>query len=1156
MADRHILYKLLPLLAGSRIANAEDIELDTTAFSGNLDADDNDVQELAGAVDNLSVSGGANPNRFGGPIVPFTGSVTINAGNYNTYVDSIALYVRSDNALVNFNLPSDAVIAGRYPVAISILHQGGTARDAGTTFNPLNRVRVPEPAGEELQQPLGRDVQFVDVRQNDFVTFTKQSDDAPWIGTVATLTTGALLLPDGVFNLKPETVRFNPTLQGILGIPVGFVPQAGDAYRVGNDSDTFGGFGVQTDDVIVALIDAPSRLNSPDNDDWLVIRNVTNGTVTLQELRFLNQVTEVDSFSDSRLMDRSDVNDVRLFLSPFILDHAPFINPSTDPDNPQDGETGEYIGGDEADTATHEFEASAQQLQDFTGEAGASIAPNAFVYVDIDGSFDQVTELANVFVVIRDREGAEVTRLNLSDDFRPITLTGSTDTYYVYDAIGAPDNFSSINYISGYTIDVVHRDVTRQFNLGSAVNVITSIGDGEIPIEKLEPNAQALLQADHSLTDAQEAKLDGLQATGTATVWTAGELLAKLSNDASPSNDINSYHDVGQQNGLLGQFDRTTDYTFLVPNFVTVTGLERVDDNSVKVNVTPIGTILGRQAFTATLPASTFDINNPVGDAWRVDGTASNLELTGADDSFKIHQGNLDQELHDVINRPQVQPSQLPAVLETLSHDVTITTTTATEWRELPRPHSNTPELTRQFAFGWDENRRNFTGNYFDDLTGVEFVGFTSNNIFYYPDANDPLNTAFPGAQSYILNDNVRARNETGENTISDSFRKIIGFDYALQRALTDSDNFSMLRIGSASATPLIGLSREEGLYLNIGRGDGGTRTRDIVRNLGVLGNGSVSYGFGTVGGLPTSGEAPFVSPNPNDPLVTYPITLTVKIRLDNNGNDEGTFEHTYVITNVNNDQAETTFTATHTVAGVTRSFQWGIRYDANVNHATFGVQNVIFIRDVNPETNPALTDYVSIEYTVTESYNVPATYARQPINAGNGHDDFGLFDPTRYNTEHIEERNRVMLLLQQWEITDTSADPELAVRVIVDGQKEGSNNNGYLIRLHRTASEFTFNDMSFGNNICAVSHIQCYDYDGGHLIGEDSLLDYYNAAASWLGFYSHPTEQTDTIAFNGQVEILAASDGTARGLVMTDVTTGNRRLIEIDNGTLTNKDA
>lgn len=1120
MANRHILYKLLPLIVGNKIADAVDIALDGAAFNGNLDNTVTDAQQLAAAVDGLNIapSSGTNPNRFGGAIVPFTGDVTVDADNYETYVGEIGLYVRADNRLTTFNLPSIADINGRYPATISILHQGGTDRDAGSTFNPSNRVRVPDPDpdGNGLVRAPAIGLQFLDVRQNDFVTFTRSSADTPWVANIATLTTGSLLLPDGLFNLKAETVRFPTSLTFITGIPTGFVPQAGDAYRVGQEDDTFGGFGVKENDVIVALIDNPSRLRSADNDDWLVIRNATNSTISLQEMRFLNTITEVDTFSDSRLVGRSDVNTVRVFLSDGILDHAPFINPSTDPDNPQADGTS-YVGGDEKDGSDFEFEDTANH-------------PSALMYLDIDGTLNIETLIDDVYVVMRDRDGAQVERWNLATHFRTAVLTGSSDTYYIFDNFPAlQDNYSSINYISGYTIDVVFQSTERQFNLSPNVNVLPSIADGEIEIAKLEPNAQALLRADHSISAAEQAKLDGLQTGGDPTDWTAGDLYVKLSTDAHPSNDLDSYHNVGQQNGMLAQFGRTTEYTFLVPNFVVVTGLERADDTSIKHSVTPIGTILGRQAFTTTLPASSFDINNPVGDAWIVDGQAQNLELRGADDSFKIDRNNVSDSLAAWIQQqvPDVPtPVALPENLQQLSRHLTIRTDTTSGWTEVePRPLR--AELARQFAALWDENRRTFTGNYFEDISDVDVVGFQGNNIFYYPSPTDAQNRIFQGAQSYILNSNVRIRNTAGgSEPISEESTKLISFNYAIDFArIADDANLNMLRVGPSASTPVIGISGEEGLFLNVGNGQGGQRSRTYDEQLFVVGG----HWHDRIDDV-ESAEAEIEIGQSR----TGSLTFSIVIQLDNNGNDEGTHVETLTISNVSADQnlGQRTFNFTG-YPGVTLD----IIYDA-VNNDLSQARRVVFLRPTQPFTNAALTYNVTAIHHVTETWNVPTSYARYPINAGDAHDDFGLFDPHLWETEQLDHRNRVILAFSQYRAGDTDPDPEMAVSVIVDGELE---NNGNPIRLHRPLSDFTFDDMSFGNNNVAIAHIQVYDYDGPTPSGLE-LQRLYAHQADWLGAFWPAGHAVDDVVVDAHVEL------TAEHMFIAQSPNGTRYAIEIDD--------
>ena len=154
---------------------------------------------------------------------------------------------------------------------------------------------------------------------------------------------------------------------------------------------------------------------------------------------------------------------------------------------------------------------------------------------------------------ILDRDGNVISNYNLMDDFRPLILPGSSDTYYVFDTVGGVDNYTGLNYLDGQTINIVYRETNREFSANESINLIPSIKDSSIPIEKLENNVQALIKADHSLTDEQETILDGFITTGIATVWTAGDLYVK-DNDASSANDLSHYVNVGQGNGILAGF--------------------------------------------------------------------------------------------------------------------------------------------------------------------------------------------------------------------------------------------------------------------------------------------------------------------------------------------------------------------------------------------------------------------------------------------------------------------------------------------------------------------------------------------------------------------------------------------------------------------------
>lgn len=1151
--ERHILYKIKPFLQDSQVADAVDVEVDDSNFSsiddeiGNVQLGMEALNRLFGIV--ASGQPGTRNPRFQGPFVPFTNSITLDTTpEIDLYAGNTALYARSDNARVNFILPTDAQltsagIASDEQVEFAVLNQAGTARfDSG--FTPTNTVVIDVQGSNNIRRdtPTGSLLNFIEAHQNDLVTLTQSERGEPWVAVRVTLSNAALLLPSGLFRLDLSVnLSLNPALSFIAGIPAGVTPQAGDAYRVSVGNETFGGYGVEQGDVLVALQDNPSRVLSDTNDDWLVIRNATNDIITLSEINFLNTVSETDTFEDDRLIERSDVTDVRLFLSTGILDHAPFITPSTDPNNPQSDGT-RYVGGDEDVSTGNEF-----HLTDFTkvGEpAGSSRFPNAFMYFDIDGSFDTTNLLNQVYVVIKDAQGNEVSRHNAVDHFRAITLTGSSDTYYVFDIVGASDNYSSITYLSGYTIDVIYRRTLRHFALSDEVNALPAIADRSIPIEKLQPNVQALINANHALTDEQEAALSGLQTTGIPTKWTAGTLYVRDSNPAI-SNEQGHYVNVGQQNGILSNFDHSRSVVFVVPSFVSVNGLERTDDNSIKISVTRIGaltlqdtshtppTTFSGQGFSATLPSSSFDINNPVGASWQVDGTASNLRLTGAQSSFKVGTDNLGQDVQDLIHSSASAPITLPETLQRLNQDIQVTTRTESGWRALD-PFPIQSVLTREYAAFWDENRRTFTGNYFDDIANVEVFGYAANTIFYYTDSNRASNRNFPDHDSYIENDNIRVRNTGGGTNITDVYNKIIGFDYALQREIEDSDGeVDMLRLGPAGTEPLIRISHQEGLHLRIGRGDGTQQSRTYDEHLQVDG----SQWHDRVDEA-VSAESEIIIPND----ATGSFTVKIQIHGDNNGNGDGTHEETVTITNVSADQnlGQRTFSYP-TLTDVTCD----IVYDHDNNDLSV-TRRVLFLRPTAAFTNAAFTYSIVALHNITETWNHPTTYADYPINAGDPHDRFGLFDPALWNTERVQSPQQVLLMLVPWRDGDESSDPEMAAIVIVDGELKGESANNYKIRLGRPKSGLTTNDVNFGNNICAVGHIQGYRYKANDQPTSSDLQTLYAGIDRWLGAFTDADETTDIFKFLADVEI-----NKGDGLIL-NASNDNRYLITIsDTGTL-----
>lgn len=1131
---------------------ATDVSVDRTSLST---VQGTDVQDIANELERLyGIVGAINiPTApVQRPLNTFTTSISFPASEINDFLNRNSIYVAGNDQRVSFQLPPDSLLTNQYPVTIELSHFGGTQRfdSGGGSQGPNNTIRVLRPTdydpadlGSYLRRRTadGTNLQFEQLFRGDTAVITKESENDPWIIVESSADPRSSILPNGVFQLNTRSVGITNSLGFITGL-TGYSATMGDAFAV-NRAGTLNERDVQVGDVLVALVNTPD-LRLTNNDDWLIIHNAGQGELTLTELRFLAEISEVDSFSYARLETRSDVTNVRVFLSPFILDHAPFINPSTDPDNPQSGEEGEYIGGDEQDGTDFDFQANSTVIGRFDNVATAFQAPNAFLYVDVDGGFNINERIEDIFVEHLDIDGQVINRYSLNDEFRTVVLPGSTDTYYVFDTIGASNNYSSITYHVNQTINVVIRTTNRSYNLGDAINVLPAIKDASIPSTKLDLNTQALLLADHSLTDDQTTKLDGLQTTSNPTDWTAGELYVKINDHAS--SDLSNYVNVGQQNGILGEFDHTRQVTFLVPAFVNATQLQRTDDNTVKVPITRIGTILGRQAFTATLPASSFNINNPVGDSWQVDGTASNRILSGAVNSFKVRVPNLAQDVLDLINNqsPTVHPFQLPSNLQRLNDDLTITTSTVEGWHVVSSQISN--KLTREYAMLWDEDRRTFTGNYFDDIDNVQFTSFAGNNIFYYPDASVAGNTAFPEHQSYILNSNVRVSNVDTHTNILNTFNKIGGFEYSLQRPLESGDDVSMLRLGTSSSHPIISLDHDFGLHVNVGRGDGGQHSRTYSQPLHVD-NGHWHSRVDET----EEAEAEIVIPS----NLTGSLTLTVSIQLDNNGTDEGTHTETITITNLDADQT----------IGI-RRYPFGSFPEIDINftyqHANTDLsttRRVLFVRPVDPLNNAqpfvfnnaALTYNVTASRTITETWNTSETYAEHQINSGDPHDRFGLFDPELWNTERLRTPEKVVWQLVKWVDSDESVDPEVAIRVIVDGELKGRSEDDYKIRMHRPLSHFDTSIANFGNFIVGIANIQEYRYTPDFTIQD---LQFANSNFdAFFGSFSNSIISTDGIQLNANFEILNES-GIDRGIILTSEN-GTRYIIQInDEGALISK--
>ena len=1022
----------------------------------------------------------------------FNDNVIVTADNIDEYIDRNVIYGARNDKVVTFVLPPDSAIAANFPALIQLDHLGGTARfDTGA--DPTNRIDVTAPTGEEIRMDSETGTLLTEVRlfRGDIVTFTKEDSVSPWVAVRGAMDPRASVLPGGVFDLQTEGISFVLNSGGdyvITGLS-GVIPAVGNAFEVTvsgiPEGSTFGRV-IEVGDVVVAKISAPSLVFDENNDDWLLIRDAGHGVLTLSELRFLAQISESDDIELDRLVGIDSVDVVRVWLSPFILDHAPFLLPSTDPNNPQAGETESYLGGDEDVGTDNEFEHNAN-------------LPRRFVYILVNGTFDQLV-INNAFFIIYDRNGDEVSRHNLGTEFRTITLPGSSETYYVFDDEAAADNFSSVNYIAGQTLDVVERKTNRRFNLSRSVNVGAAIRDGEISLSQLNATLQALINSNHALNVEQLSSITGFGINEqTRAIEGTDTFYAKLG--STGSTNFSDYHAWRQEDGLLPDYERTTSYFILLPRITVTTQLQKVEDNTQKQALTRAGTITttsssGEEqiwnAYTVTLPAIT-GANNPLNNAWQIDGTKNTSSL-------EIDFANLAPDVVNHINNPQ-SSYILPDNLDILNTHLDIDTSPEIEWNQIQPLYRNI-DLTREAALLFDFNatiRDQDNLNEFEDIGGIDVVNSIAGVLRYYSDPNSASNVRLPGVKSFIQQDNIRFRNATDSTALSTSFRKVIFFDYAIANQLGEGNVFSLLRIGPAATEPLLNLTDRNGLVIRRGFADLPDETRTVKTRLPAT-----QILWQALSGV-----------NHLDPeVVTIPAdatgSFTVRFEVGARGGATTTISsvsqqtqfHTFVITDVTT--AQTSFPI--------RDYIWTtsigiVTLRVNAAYAIVSGERQLTLTPTWGHTSGYFYFDLAAFYDRIEIVHTQNGYEDLPVNVGGTGSVPNLGGSVyRYDTMRANHRNRVGMIFKKASENDQDADPILSLILIINGEPLGDSdvNFEHEIDLHRRASDFSFTDLNFGSDESSQGRIQVYSYDAGVAIPNTADIIAFNRQVdNWLGAFT-----------------------------------------------------
>ena len=218
---------------------------------------------------------------------------------------------------------------------------------------------------------------------------------------------------------------------------------------------------------------APTFTSWSNWDDWFVLSRNDLQRMTREQSNFLAQTTEIDNRVEMWPINALGAEWV-VWISENPLAEAPFINPSTDTNNPRTWDDYRYIGW--------------RENRDFTGlnfQFGQNRF-NSYLTVGITPSFATSHQESDIFINIRDENRNLVTQLNLADDFTFVddaTFTNSTYRHY--------QRNTTVNYPFLATIEVVLTQVQEHFRLdANTVDVTENIADGWVTEQKLSSQVQ------------------------------------------------------------------------------------------------------------------------------------------------------------------------------------------------------------------------------------------------------------------------------------------------------------------------------------------------------------------------------------------------------------------------------------------------------------------------------------------------------------------------------------------------------------------------------------------------------------------------------------------------------------------------------------------
>lgn len=589
--NEHFPYKLKPALEGDNIADAIDVEVDSSSFTGLLAGMTlDDLQALANAIDALMVDGGTpgmvhanmvslsqdsltallsgaenvqqaleriDATGLGVSATEISGSfsATYSEGSENTntwYGGKQTVFIRVNpptNGQYTFTMPDSGDMLALFDnlasknigevYTLTIEYIGGNTGFVNRNRLTINNASISNgfPQGTfPTVLAQGQSATFRIIRTGTSISQWERLGIMQSVNPAPTF--GEFVFQDaGWSNLDGSFLpRSSQVLKGYAFPVVGSSPNDGTLRQGLLDAGVSDRVIFDRDYVVWT---ADSFTSWSNGDDWFVLPRNQLENISREQGNFLAQITEIDSRIDLGFVSSMGA-EALVWLSENPLVRAPFLNPSGDtgsaPDgNPRPGDDYEYIGGRENRNAMQQFTFGQNRFNNYLT---VGISPNFIASHNLDDIRIRIVEVDTRNILAE---------YNLNTDFTFVdddTFTNSTVRHYQRNV--------SVNYPFLATIEVVLTQVARHFRINPrSVDVTQNIPPNSIVESLLSETLRDKLNRPIPDTDARLQEIEPRLLQYRNKVTMEDDIHARFYDDdgtgAYPS-DLNQFNQVSSQN--------------------------------------------------------------------------------------------------------------------------------------------------------------------------------------------------------------------------------------------------------------------------------------------------------------------------------------------------------------------------------------------------------------------------------------------------------------------------------------------------------------------------------------------------------------------------------------------------------------------------------